>query len=256
MRNQIVLSFFTFIAIFSCDSNKKVSGDIINDASDDVVTEVLNDTPNRVYVSGAMKDAMWKGEIQGKISFDTIQKREGLYGLGPMTGMRGEILIVDGKIYLSQVVSETKMRVIKADTGSAPFFVYTHISNWQKTPMSPDVTNILSLEKHIDSLSQEMPRPFGFKLTGRVKSALIHVQNLPPGTKVSSPQEAHQGQIKYALENVEVEIVGFFSTEHKGIFTHHDSFMHMHLITEDKEMMGHLDEVNFGEMTLFLPAEK
>ena len=67
----------------------------------------------------------------------------------------------------------------------------------------------------------------------------------------------HQGQTNYMLENSEVEIVGFFSTEHKGIFTHHDSNVHMHLITTDRKKMGHLDKVFFGNgsMKLYLPKK-
>jgi acetolactate decarboxylase len=74
---------------------------------------------------------------------------------------------------------------------------------------------------------------------------------------VSSPSEAHQGQIDYELVNEQMEIVGFFSKEHKAIFTHHDSYVHMHLITKNREIMGHLDEILFkvGSLTLYLPLE-
>ncbi len=52
-----------------------------------------------------------------------------------------------------------------------------------------------------------------------------------------------------------VDIVGFFSTEHKTIFTHHDTFMHLHLITKDKLMMGHLDNAVFKDITLYFPVK-
>ena len=84
---------------------------------------------------------------------------------------------------------------------------------------------------------------------------LYEVITLPRGLKVSSPDETHIGQKNYQLKNERSEIVGFFSTEHKAIFTHHDSFLHMHLITADRKKMGHLDEVMFkkGSMRLYLP---
>ena len=75
---------------------------------------------------------------------------------------------------------------------------------------------------------------------------MIHVVSLPPGSIVSSPDEAHRGQVNYVLEGNEVEILGFFSRRHKGIFTHHDSNVHVHLITRDKSMMGHVDKLEFG----------
>jgi len=92
-------------------------------------------------------------------------------------------------------------------------------------------------------------------LEGKIVEAAIHIQNLPKGSTVSSPKEAHQGQVNYSLENESVEIVGFFSTEHQGVFTHHDSFLHMHLISQDESKMGHIDSLEIDEMSLFLPKK-
>lgn len=50
----------------------------------------------------------------------------------------------------------------------------------------------------------------------------------------------------------QVDIIGFFSTTHKAIFTHHDSFLHMHLIGANREKMGHLEEVLFKKGTITL----
>ena len=96
-----------------------------------------------------------------------------------------------------------------------------------------------------------------FHLAGTVEEATIHIVNLPKGSTVSSPDEAHEGQINVDLSNEQADIVGFFSTEHKAIFTHHDTFLHMHLMTTDKQKMGHLDDVMLkkGTMKLYLPTE-
>jgi acetolactate decarboxylase len=94
-------------------------------------------------------------------------------------------------------------------------------------------------------------------LEGIVEKATIHVVDLPKGIQVRSPQDAHKGQKNYTLHHVPSDIIGFFSTEHKAIFTHHDTFVHMHLVTADRKQMGHLDEVFFNKssMKLYLPME-
>jgi acetolactate decarboxylase len=58
-------------------------------------------------------------------------------------------------------------------------------------------------------------------------------------------------------KNEQSEIIDFFSTEHKAILTHHDTYLHMDLITKDRQKMGHLDEVLFkkGMIKLNLPTE-
>ncbi len=208
-----------------------------------------------IKIVGAMKNVMWKGELGSSINLDTISDKNGLYGLGPVSHLTGELLINNGKSYVSKVISDSKMTIEKTFNTSAPFFVYGNVTKWNEVDLPSNLNTIQDLEKFIDENTSELKRPFAFKLIGQVLSATIHIQNLPEGTKVSSPDEAHQGQTNYNIRNENVEIVGFFSTEHKGIFTHHDSFLHMHLITKDESKMGHLDKLKIGKMQLYLPKK-
>lgn len=236
---KIILTLLT-ISLINCNSKTK-----------EIKTE---DTYSNVKVIGAMKDVMWKGELGPKINLDTISDKKGLYGLGPESFLSGELLINDGKSYVSKVTSDSTMHVDKTFNASAPFFVYAHVNEWKTFDLASHIKTIEDLESFIDQNTLNNKRPLAFKLNGKVSEAVIHIQNLPKGTKVSSPDEAHQGQINYTLNDENVEIIGFFSTEHKGIFTHHDSFIHMHLVSKDETKMGHLDHVKFENMTLYLPA--
>lgn len=207
-----------------------------------------------VQIVGAMRDAMFKGELYSKIDLDTISNKKGLYGLGPQAQMTGELLLFDGKSYVSKVVNDSIMRVEENFETGAPFLVYANVKEWGEVELPNKVDDMKSLESFIDSISMEQKRPFAFKLSGTVSDAIIHIQNLPPGSKVSSPAEAHVGQVKYSLVDEKVDILGFFSTQHKSVFTHHDSFMHLHLITKDRSKMGHLDKVRLGDLKLYLPV--
>ena len=209
-----------------------------------------------VRIVGAMKKTMWNGELDGKIYLDTIDNKKGLYGLGPEAFMTGEIMVIDGRAFVSRVKSDSTMEVEETFQIKAPFFVYSNVNSWEKVTISSPVSSIRQLEVYIDSVSKRPEAPFTFKLKGKVQSAKVHVQNLPPGTVVKSPKDAHLGQQSYQIHNREVEIVGYYSTKHQGIFTHHDSFVHMHLITTDKKIMGHLDDIDFGEykVNLYLSA--
>ncbi|MBF0695395.1 MAG: acetolactate decarboxylase [Flavobacterium sp.] len=212
---------------------------------------------NDVTIVGAMKNVMWKGELEGNINLDTIANKNHLFGLGPVEYLIGEILIVDGKSYRSTVVSETEMKVEETYNIKAPFFGYANIANWKQQNLPKRIRTIKDLEQYLDEISNSSSRPFMFKLTGMIDNAKIHIVNLPKGSKVSSPDEAHKGQINYQIENERADIIGFFSKEHKAIFTHHDTFLHMHLITSDRQKMGHLDEVTFRPevVKLYLPKE-
>ncbi|TPE44539.1 acetolactate decarboxylase [Pontibacter mangrovi] len=204
-----------------------------------------------------MKNVMRKGELFGTIDLDTISNKTHLYGLGPLEYLRGELLIVDGKAYKSTVLSDSTMQVEETFAAKAPFFVYANVANWQEHTLPDSVQTMPQLEVYLDEATKTATRPFAFRLKGTVQAAHVHIVNLPEDTKVSSPQEAHQGQATYTFQDAEAEIIGFYSTEHKAIFTHHDSNMHLHLITSDKSKMGHLDKVKFGagSMKLYLPQE-
>lgn len=220
-------------------------------------TSKAQQATHTVKIVGEMKNVMWKGQLYGSIDLDTIANKTNLYGLGPVEYLSGEILIIDGKSYKSTVVSDTTMNVEETYAIKAPFFGYTNIAQWTEQTLPDNIQTIQQLELYLDKITETSPRPFMFKLSGTVEQAKIHIVNLPKGSKVSSPDEAHNGQVNYQLNNKQSEIIGFFSTEHKTVFTHHDTYLHMHLMTTDRQKMGHLDEVLFkkGTMKLYLPTE-
>ncbi len=209
---------------------------------------------NEVLVVGAMKDVMWKGKLDGQIFLDTLKNKPDLYGLGPEAFLKGELLVIDGNSYTGKVVNDSTMLVTHSFDVKAPFFVYSYVPEWETVVIPAGIKTLHELEKWLLAKTKDINTAFAFKLTGKITSAKIHLQNLPDGSTVSSPAEAHLGQQNYYLHNREVAMLGFFSKNHKGIFTHHDTFMHLHLITKDLSLMGHLDSVVFGNTTvLYLP---
>jgi acetolactate decarboxylase len=196
------------IASISCDS-KSENAEII----------IANNVSAQVV--GAMKNVTWKGKLAGMISGETMEY------------LSRELLIIDGRSYLSKVISDSSMAVQESFQVNAPFLVYANQLDWNIEDFASELRTIQSLEEFIERASVDFERPFVLKLIGLVAQAEIHIQNLPKGRKVSSPEEVHQGQTNFTIENSELEIVGFFSTDYKGIFTHHASNVPRHLITED-----------------------
>lgn len=199
-----------------------------------------------VHIVGEMKDVMWKGELFGKINTDTIRNKHHLFGFGPLAYLRGEVLILDGISYQSTVNDKQEIKVERVHSVLAPFFAYANITNWHAIELPAPVRNLTDLENYLDSISSDREMPFLFKLSGSIDSANIHVVHLPEGSIVHSPEDAHQGIVHCRLNNSEVHIIGFYSRNHQTIFTHHDTNMHLHLITFDLKMMGHLESVSFN----------
>ncbi len=208
-----------------------------------LVNSCTRNVSKEVLVSGMMRDVMWNGDLEGKILLDSLDKKN-LYGLGPLEYLRGEIMVLNGTTYVSTVDADSSMVVSIDENVKAPFFVYAYNSAWEELVIPGPIENIKEFEKAFNAMVGEGKEPFVFRIDRIVDDVRIHTQNLAPGTKVSSPDEAHSGQQNFRLTDTEVSIVGFYSTRHKGIFTHHDSNMHMHLIDSEREHMGHLDDIS------------
>jgi acetolactate decarboxylase len=206
-----------------------------------------------VQWSGAMKNVMKKGELFGTIHLDTISNKKNLYGIGPIEYLAGEITVFDGKSYVATVNPDSTMTVTQTFDVKAPFFVYANVENWRKIAVPKSVVDLPTLEDFLSQLPNTNAKPFAFKIQAEVESTDIHVVNLPKHIKtVSSHDEAHQGQVNYILKDKKAHLIGFYSANHHAVFTHHDTNIHVHLITTDEQDMGHVESVKFLKLRLWV----
>ena len=177
MKKLILLIIFLSFCFNSCEHSKEM---------------------NNVKIIGLMSDVMWKGKMDGLISTDTISFK-GTYGLGPLENLKGEVLVFDGTTYISGINSNEKLYVNKVEAAKSPFFVYATEKNLEKVPLPSNVNDLSSLEKYIDQKFSKIEIPFVFILKGKWKNLNIHSVNLPAGSIVSSPKEAHKGLKNFYL---------------------------------------------------------
>ncbi len=234
-----------------------VCGMALRKISQPAVSENLAAKKNKVQITGTMMKVMRQGELSGTINLDTISNKEHLYGVGPVEYLKGELTIIDGKSYKSTVATDGSILVEETFKAKAPFFVYASIDKWKEVLLPDSVQTIPQLELFLDQSTKNLTRPFAFRLVAKIEKGVLHVVNLPAGTAVHSPEDAHQNQLSYKLKKQSADLVGFFSTAHQGVFTHHDSFVHIHLITTDRTKMGHLESmmIKKGTARLYIPAE-
>ena len=198
---------------------------------------------------------MWKGDLAGKISTDTINAPTA-YGLGPIEYLQGEILLFEGQTFVSKVVDSASHEVKQIHATKAPFFVYSKRSELINISIPNGKLSLTTLEQLIDSMYVGYDKPLLVRIDGIFENVSIHSVNLPEGSVVSSPKDAHQGLINYDFENVKGALVGFFSRYHQSIFTHHDSYFHAHFISDDRAIMGHIDAAFFDSETITFRVSK
>ncbi len=209
----------------------------------------------KIEVSGAMKNIMMKVHLSAHINMDTLS-RYNLYGLGPVNGLKGEILILNGKVYST---SKSGAQLVNGQdkVSLASMLVYSYVSKWRPVRISTVVNNYAELEKFIETTAKanlyNTDKPFAFKIDVTPGKANFHVIDWKESTShtmENHKQFAYTGQVL----NKKVVMLGFYSTHHQSIFTHHTSSMHIHLLNQETNTVGHLDDIQIkGLVTIYFP---
>ncbi len=138
-----------------------------------------------VKVSGAMRNIMIDGDLSAHVNLDTLDKTH-LYGLGPVEGLNGEIVVIDGTVYSTfKEGSELKNQENKASL--AAMFVYSKVRKWKEISIHSAVKNYTELETLIKQTAQKngynTEKPFAFKIKTSPSKAAWHVIDWKPETK-------------------------------------------------------------------------
>lgn len=205
---------------------------------------------------GAQRDVLG-GDIRGHVDLEPLGRLSDLYGLGPLEEVKGEITILNSRTSVATVTRDGAIAIDSGFTHRACFLVYSQVPRWQKVALPEEVIDEKTLEAALPELAWEYgidpSAPFPFLLRGQPDRLVFHILNKTDGLK-HSPELHEKAKIKFTLEETGVEIIGFYSSAHRGIFTPGHSSIHIHLQSSDGTASGHVDTLNFpGGMELFLP---
>ena len=201
-----------------------------------------------VQISGELRAIMHQGKMQANIGLDTVTL-DNLVGLGAYENLNGELLVINEKVFHSFVQNDSLI-VASNKKAKATLFVSAKVQAWDTIEVAgDDVTQLVYQHASKAGLKE----PFPFQLIGTMELVDYHVINFDPENgDIANHKE---GALKGQLTGERVTILGFYSTQAKGIYTHHDSDVHMHVINEDQSIMGHVDGLEPGEgmFNLLLP---
>lgn len=204
-----------------------------------------------VIPTGAMRNTMFKGQLAGLVALDTLAV-PGMYGIGPVEFLRGEVLLLNGEVFRSTAHGDGTMLVEVAPPTKAPFFVHQNVRAWQQVELPDSVADLADLNAFLTARYPSLNEPFAFKLIGAFRSIDVHIVDVPQGAVVNGPDDAHRHKKHHRIQGREAEALGFFSVQHKGVFTHHDTNIHVHAITAERDWMGHVESMQFDPLLVKL----
>jgi acetolactate decarboxylase len=204
---------------------------------------------------GSQRQTVMTGDRTAHLDLGSLKGRPHLYGIGPIQGLTGEVTIADSRPSLARIGTDNLVHVTESYEAGVPFFVWAEVSAWQTQEMPNELQTFAEVERFVGlaGATAGLTEAFPFVLTGRPELIDFHIVNarpdIPPG------MEAHQKiQIPFELHSQEVMLVGFWSSQHQGIFTPMGTNMHAHFQTLDNKVSGHVQGLKLAHgLTLALP---
>lgn len=217
---------------------------------------------------GAQRDIFTSGKASGVVSLEDLATRRGLYAMGPVEGLDGEITIFDSKPYITKVRGREFIMDNTLKHG-AFFLVWTEQAAWKDVPVPASVRGYADLQRFVREQAQaagiDTGRPFPFLLAGAPVEIKWHINVDRTGGKPITKELFSRSKEHFVMRSEPVDIVGFYSESHAGVFLSQyapsvkegsgmRNAIHVHLVSRSGKAAGHIDDLTLGEgMVLRLP---
>lgn len=196
-----------------------------------------------------------KGDFSSHANLADFRQRRHLYAVGPVQHLGGEVTVIDSVPYAVEV-GEGGLKVASAWDYQPPFLVYSEVANWRRVAIPAEVRSYAEFETWVGVAAArngtEDGRPFAFRMRARPTTLTVTVMNRPasaiPGEK---PTRAYQ--TSWNVGGHDTDFVGFYSTQHAGVFLGAGEKVHIHAVTRDRKIAGHVQDFTLppgGELLL------
>jgi acetolactate decarboxylase len=217
---------------------------------------------------GAQKDVFISGKASSVVSLEDLAGRKGLYGMGPIDGLDGEITIFDSKPYITKVRGSDYVAENTWKHG-AFFLVWTEQIAWKDVPVPGTVRGYVDLQNFVKAQAQaagiDVTKPFPFLLAGTPIEIKWHINVDRTEGKFITKELFFKSKEPFVTKNEPVDIIGFYSESHAGVFltattpvikegSGMKNAIHIHLVSRTSKASGHIDDIALGDdMVLSLP---
>jgi len=219
--------------------------------------------PFEVNAYGSFTHMMHSGDTSPNVSLAGFDGQRGVYGVGAMQGLRGEVLIWDGRVLISRGHATDGATSAVNDSDQATLLATANVKHWREIAIPADMT-----QPQFEGFVKEQGRkaglpadkPFPFIVKGPVLNYAWHVVAGPMAAgaamhKASNPAHARLREFM-GVRFDQALLLGFYSgPDMEGAITHPGEQFHVHLADADLRSSGHVDRYGVGRAaTLLLPV--
>ena len=214
---------------------------------------VAGDTSFDVTAYGNFKRMKHTGDTSGKVALLSIPRSGGMYGVGALADLFGEIFVWDGKVFVTPGESKTGSTRPAIPEDQATLLATAQVKEWIEVPIPDDMTQQEFERFIIDSANAtriNTDRPFPFIVRGEVTDYTWHVitgkaKRHGGGAK---HKQGHANNRTFSGPKAEGKLVGFYSAEKlEGVISHPGERFHVHYADNQFKTSGHLDSYGIGK---------
>lgn len=202
-----------------------------------------------VRVYGVLRAMMHEGRTEARVSLDAMLPSPDLYAVGALAGLAGEITVAGGQAYLSRAAEGDRVttEVTTSPGAGAALLVAARVPAWSSVTVEepiPFEEFDEAIGRLADSAGMSLDARFPFLLEGEFEELQWHVidgSRLPPGA--SSHRDHLSAGVREQRRRSAAVLVGFYSGNDQGVFTHKGSKTHLHAVLDQPLSSGHVDHV-------------
>ena len=209
---------------------------------------------------GHYKKMIHKKNTTGVVDLTAALKGDNIYAVGAIADGLGEITVLDNKVYLDYGKDGLggSLNVIAENT-QAVLLARAQVKKWKSVKIADNLTQkqlFVEILNKAKASGTDTKKPFPFLLEGEFDSLKIHaIAGQNPNFGGHGSKQKLFNMAKDELIGEDATIVGFYSADNQGVYTHPNESWHLHAIIED--IGAHVDKIHSGiGVVLKLPIAK
>lgn len=221
---------------------------------------------------GHFMHMMHTGETAGQVQLSKLDTASGVWGVGALADLKGEIIQVDGKLLIS-LGSDAQGKVNPPKSNdSAVLWASAKVNQWVSAKVPSDMSQAqfeAFAKEQAKAQKLDLEQPFVFRVSGDYAHLIWHVVTGEKsaagghGAHGHGAQGGHGGGHANQQSGMKVfrnpqangQLVGVYSgAKLEGIVSHQGERFHVHYIDNDMTVSGHVDQYTVrAGATLWLP---
>ena len=202
-----------------------------------------------VQVHGALRAMFHEGQIGPNVVLDTLLPASDLYALGALANLAGEVTVLGGTAFLSypDTAETTRTETVQSTSAAATLLVSTRVPAWRSVRTEAPI-RFDELDAAIATLAaaagMNTEKRFPFLIDGVLEDLRWHVID---GSRLAAGATSHEDHltagVQGRLNRGSTTLLGFYSQNDQGVFTHMGSRTHIHCVANEPVVTGHVDHV-------------